>query len=75
MRIVIASDSHGSKPVLEAILKKNNPDVFIFCGDGIKDIPEEFTGRLYSVGGNMDEHFRDSEILTDICGKKILIVQ
>ncbi|MBQ8827702.1 MAG: YfcE family phosphodiesterase [Clostridia bacterium] len=38
MKISVLSDSHGSYEKLEKIIDKEQPDSFVFCGDGIKDI-------------------------------------
>ncbi|MDO5137361.1 MAG: metallophosphoesterase [Oscillospiraceae bacterium] len=58
VKIVIFSDSHGSYDEMETVLKKENPDMVFFLGDGERDI--EYLQYIYenlkvlAVRGNCD---------------------
>lgn len=55
MRILVISDSHGKRDVVEKILKNESYDYFIFLGDGLGDIESVIdTPRTVAVRGNCD---------------------
>lgn len=62
-RVLVISDSHGERNVVEFILKQENKDIdaLIFCGDGISDLtyilnskPELLPKVVCFVRGNND---------------------
>ncbi len=59
-KVLVLSDSHGSREALERILQKEhkNIDALIFLGDGLRDLELALTHypklRAYSVAGNCD---------------------
>ena len=59
-KVLVLSDSHGSREALERILQKEHKtiDALIFLGDGLRDLELALTHypklRAYSVAGNCD---------------------
>ncbi len=59
-KLLILSDSHGSRSAIERILaaEVQNIDALIFLGDGLRDLEQALTKyphlRAYSVAGNCD---------------------
>lgn len=76
MRILVMSDSHGWSNLLFDIIDRHNEvrDVF-FLGDGLRDIEDvkyAFGDKnFYTVAGNCDFVFAESEGLTELGGKRI----
>lgn len=55
MKILIISDSHGNRKVIdEALRKESDADITVHAGDGWEDIREDEVRRLISVPGNCD---------------------
>lgn len=78
MRIVIFSDTHGNFSAMHKIFKRNgNADLFIFLGDGEKDLAPlkkiYLDKKIISVSGNCDVCGSTplSDIYTLPDGKKI----
>ena len=65
MKVAVFSDLHDNKPNLNLFLdwvKKNKIEGLIFCGDlanvqTLKYLAENFTGKIYMVGGNADSFY------------------
>ena len=78
MRIVVVSDVHGCFERLYRIIKKENPQMVMFSGDGNEDIDHmQFVFpdiKFLTVRGNCDydSDFKDEE-LVEILGRKIFI--
>ena len=79
MKFIVTSDSHGDFMALrDIILRHNDADVVIFCGDGNKDIDDiyyTFPQKMFiSVRGNCDWYCdrNDTQEIT-LCGKKIFV--
>lgn len=72
MRILVVSDNHGNKQVVEDILKKEVFDVSIHLGDS--ELSEEFMKNnfMYYVQGNHDSYL-PVEIVAEIDGIKFAI--
>lgn len=79
MKFIVTSDSHGEFMAMrDIILKHNNADVIIFCGDGSKDIDEiryTFPEKMViSVRGNCDWYCDNPDVQEiTLCGRKIFI--
>jgi len=66
MRILVMSDSHGSKTNMFDAIRKESPDVVLFLGDNIRDC-EDFESKypkimLRAVKGNCDQGYRGLEM-------------
>ena len=78
MHIVVLSDSHGNFTMLDRIIAYENPDCFIFLGDGIKDILKicDKYPSLYChiVSGNCDmiDNFPFLKEV-ELCGKNFYL--
>ncbi|MDA3899166.1 MAG: YfcE family phosphodiesterase [Spirochaetes bacterium] len=78
--IVAVSDSHGNPHALSSILTQvPDVDLFVFCGDGIKDIAflpfSDFT-QIIAVPGNIDRDsllYTEDAVITDVFGIKIAV--
>lgn len=79
-RIVVISDSHGNTEMIDSVIAECAPfDMFIHCGDGIKDlctadIPEN--SDVLMVAGNTDRYSGCDveEILTEeIYGRRVMV--
>lgn len=54
-KILVLSDSHGNKNLLEQIIKQEQYDVVFYLGDGIRDLDYiEIEKPIYKVAGNCD---------------------
>lgn len=54
-KILVLSDSHGNKSLLEQIIKQEQYDVVFYLGDGIRDLDYiEIEKPIYKVAGNCD---------------------
>lgn len=79
MKILVFSDSHQDENKMRiAMIKHKKAKAVFFCGDGHSDIEEiqrEFPDKKYFiVKGNCDWYCDyPSVIVTDLCGKKILL--
>ncbi|MBR3563515.1 MAG: YfcE family phosphodiesterase [Clostridia bacterium] len=80
MRLIVTSDTHGRKDLLEGIVKRmRDDDILIHLGDLVRDLDhirpvlEERNIRFYSVRGNCDVLNMDTSpyIQADICGYSI----
>ena len=75
MKIVVASDSHGNKNLVDFLFSNEKFDCFVFCGDGIDDFTNYFDdSRLEIVSGNCDwfSNFFDEKTLV-LCNRKIFV--
>jgi putative phosphoesterase len=54
MRLLIASDSHGEKGLLQEIVKRVQPDVLLHCGDFCTEVEELPSITKVYVQGNCD---------------------
>lgn len=58
MKLIIASDSHGSMGMLKQIILREQPfDLFLYLGDGVEDLlrlHQSFDFKFDAVGGNSD---------------------
>ena len=52
-KIVVVSDSHGSKSAIEEMLSIEKPDMLVFLGDGLRDL-ENISIPTKAVSGNCD---------------------
>ena len=79
MKILVFSDSHGSRELMKRIVKKHKDiGVIIFCGDGHSDIENiqcDFPNKkYYCVKGNCDWNCNYPTMLTvTLANKKILV--
>ncbi len=79
MKILVTSDSHGNRDMLEDVIRRNSKaEVVIFCGDGNEDIDGErfvFPKKMFiAVKGNCDWYCDNaSELEITLCNKKIFI--
>ena len=79
-RIVVISDSHGSTDMVDRVISECSPfDLFIHCGDGLKDISSAAipgNSVVLKVLGNTDIYSGcdAEEILTEIIyGRTVMI--
>ncbi len=78
MKILAISDVHGCFEKVYHICKKENPDIVLFSGDGLKDVIEisdVFSDiKFVTVRGNCDyDSFSGDEELISIVDKKIYL--
>ena len=53
--VLVLSDSHGNKNMLEQIIKTEQYDLLFYLGDGITDLDNlEIEKQVYKVAGNCD---------------------
>lgn len=74
MKILLISDSHGSKKKIESFLKNINYDFVFFLGDGVRDVEDFDVNQVKRVCGNCD--FFSSEAVTrfeNLAGKKFML--
>ena len=72
-KIVVVSDSHGSKSELEEMLSIENPNMLVFLGDGLRDL-ENIHIPTKAVSGNCDLFsFEPIVDIFNINNKKCLI--
>ncbi len=73
-KIIVCSDSHGSKERLEKLIENNNFDFFFFLGDGLQDLGlYQDLPNVLAVKGNCDFFSTEqTEILQTIADKRIL---
>ena len=80
MRIGLVSDSHGNlKALKQAVEKMGDVDAIFHMGDCIEDarlMRQWQSVPIFAVSGNMDygEYERHGQILTEMSGKKFLLV-
>lgn len=54
-KVLVLSDSHKQNQTIIEIIKNENPDCLIFCGDLVKDVEQlKLTIPQYVVKGNWD---------------------
>ncbi len=80
VKIVVVSDSHGSRGQLASIIRGELPlDVIVHCGDGADDlfdvrVPPEI--QLIRVSGNMDRgrgSMIEQTVITELAGRRIMV--
>ncbi|MDD4699726.1 MAG: YfcE family phosphodiesterase [Oscillospiraceae bacterium] len=78
MRILVMSDSHGRKSVIEKIIEKQPlAEHIIFLGDGVQEMEEVSylypDKQFHLVSGNCDfySNYKSTDTLT-VCGVKIM---
>lgn len=78
LRILVMSDSHGRKSIVEKIIEQQpSAEHIIFLGDGVKDIEDASylypQKQFHIVSGNCDFYsdYKSTDTLT-VCGVKIL---
>lgn len=80
MKILVFSDSHGKGNRMHTITERNDPDVILFLGDGLRDfysLSEKYGGRamLVAVKGNCDLlDGAPEERIIELDGFKILML-
>lgn len=78
MKLLVFSDSHGSRDRMPEVAAQESPDVIFHLGDGWRDA-EALHARypeipLYQVPGNCDFRSQaEPELLVTIQGKRILL--
>ena len=79
MKILILSDSHGDSATMCGAVKKEQPDMIIYLGDGIADT-EEVSQRYPNIKmikslGNIDSKNENEEWIkyAEICGKRFMM--
>ena len=74
----VCSDSHGNTANLNSVLELEAPDVFVFLGDGLRDLRNlqlPPNCRRYAVRGNCDFGTDEPEVrLLDLENVRILVV-
>lgn len=75
-KILVVSDSHGSKSALENLIIENSFDYVFFLGDGIRDLEwlDEQDYDIYKVAGNCDYFSTEAKTrIVNIDGLRILL--
>ena len=74
-KILVCSDSHGSKSKIDKLFKEYKFDYFVYLGDGEGDLGDyDSLENVYSVCGNCDFFStKESQRVLNIAGKKIFI--
>jgi len=76
-KVLILSDSHGNKNILQGAIDLEKPDKIFFLGDHINDIydlEKAFDGDIFSVKGNVDYGMQGVEdLVLSLNGYKILL--
>lgn len=73
MKVLITSDSHGKKDLLNQIIERENPDHTIHCGDFCTDITDLPDVPLTVVRGNCDWERVPEEDTWDIDGLRFYV--
>lgn len=75
MTILVFSDTHGSRKVLNAALKRVDAQQLLFLGDGLRDLAGSGCSvPVVSVRGNCDVTETEPEIrLLELAGKKVMV--
>ena len=69
MKIIIVSDSHGNKDIINKLYNQNNFDYFIFLGDIISDVKDIIhNDNVLYVPGNCDFFSKEQEVLVKKLG-------
>ena len=72
-KVLLISDSHGNKKGIEKLLNKEDFDLLLFAGDGLKDV-ENVNKNIVKVAGNCDLFSNESlEEIVCVEGLNILL--
>ena len=72
-KVLLISDSHGNKKGIEKLLNKEDFDLLLFAGDGLKDV-ESVNKNIVKVAGNCDLFSNESlEEIVCVEGLNILL--
>lgn len=70
-KIVVISDNHGNKNIMQQVIETERPDLKIHLGDSQMQASEIKMMFDYYVGGNNDVNFQNEELVFEIEGVKI----
>ncbi len=77
--ILILSDTHEHSHTVKRILEQSDPDLIIFCGDGLRDVVYlDLPCPLYTVKGNCDAFIHgadevDNDFILPINGLRLYV--